>query len=134
MIPDFDYDAHLKEAPDVWKQRELHWHCYLSRMDGSTYGNEAERRDLRSPAAPKVIRDWLKKPQSALMLTPKGPGDAVEWLRGQWRGTGFFNNDRPYDQALHDLQSGSDVCWGEWISGGSVHLHTAVVSTAQKCH
>ncbi|MEU5878135.1 hypothetical protein [Spirillospora sp. NPDC047279] len=132
-VPAYDYDAPLADERDDWKRGGLHFHCYMARMTSDSYGNEGQRRDLSSPLPPRVIREWLQKPQSALLLTPATPEDAVDWLRTQWQPHGD-RDEAHYARALHDLRCGNDVLWGEWINAASQHLHTAIVGTNQGCH
>lgn len=130
-IQPFDFGAAVSREHDDWKRRGLHWHCHLSRMSGGQYGDDRGRADLASTLAPRVVRDWLRKPQSTRLLAPGTPEDAVAWLRKQWGGS---MPDARYAMALYELRCGNDVCWAEWVNNASVQLHTAVIATFDGCH
>ncbi|MEV4252386.1 hypothetical protein AB0J52_04365 [Spirillospora sp. NPDC049652] len=137
----FDYDYWRDTTSVIWKDRGLHWHCHSSRMDGETYGNEAARRDPATEHAPKVIRDWLRKPSRTIRHVATTPEDGITWLRGQWdpiKGQVGQEADAIPDavrfgRALHDLSAGNDVCWAHWLNT-STHLHLALIATPQSCH
>ncbi|MCP2334809.1 hypothetical protein [Actinomadura rupiterrae] len=137
----FDHEYWRDASSMVWKKRGLHWHCHSSRMDGETYGNEAARRDLTTEHAPKVIRDWLRKPPRTIRHVARTPDDGLAWLRAQWdpikaqvgREAEAVPDVVRFGRALHDLASGNDVCWGHWLAA-STHLHFALVGTSDTCH
>lgn len=141
-IAPFDYDAYWRRPRDDWRDRGLHWHCYTSRMDGATFGNDLVREDPNTDAAPKIVRDWLRKPARTLQHVATTPDDAVEWLRGQWESikpsageaATAIDPETLFGRALYDLSCGTDICWGYWISGGSTHVQMAVVGVADTCH
>ncbi|MFC5185207.1 hypothetical protein [Actinomadura harenae] len=137
----FDHDYWRDASPAIWERRGLHWHCHSSRMDGETYGNEAARRDPAMDHAPKVIRDWLRKPTRTIRCVATTPEDGIAWLRAQWtpirdhigQEADAIPDQVRFGRALHDLRSGNDVCWGHWL-GGTTHLHLALIGTPETCH
>lgn len=125
---------------DDWERRGLHWHCHLSRMSGAEYGNEAERVSPTSALAPKVIRDWLRKPTSTLAQVVYTPEEVITWLRSRWEPYAALWSvlwqppEERFPPALYDLRCGNDLLWAEWINGSSTLLHTAIVGTSDGCH
>lgn len=118
----------------------LHWHCHSSRMDGQEYGDEPARQDLSTEYAPKLLRDWLRKPARTIRHVAATPEDGVRWLRSWWEpvrdqsGEAHVVPDEVrFGRALYDLRCGNDLCWGFWL-GGAVHLHLALVGTVEQCH
>ncbi|MFC5182789.1 hypothetical protein [Actinomadura harenae] len=140
-MPEFDWDGWEKTVPTEWKDRRLHWHCHSCRMEGETYGNEAARRDLATEYAPKLIRDWLRKPVRTVRRVAMVPEDGVAWLREQWAPIRAQAGEEAeaipdaarFGRAEHALRGGADVCWGFWLNG-STHLHLAIVGTSEACH
>jgi hypothetical protein len=104
-------------------------------MDPDTYGKEGPRRDLSTALPPKLLKDWLRKPASAIKQVVKTPDDGLVWLREQCRAANFssFGAEDAYGRALLDLQGGTDVCWGGWL-GTTTYLHLAIVGTPERCH
>jgi hypothetical protein len=137
----FDYEYWRDESRDDWRRLGLHWHAYASRMDGSAYADEAARRDLVTDLAPQSVRDWLRKPAQSLRQVATTPEDAVSWLRQQWEPIKAqagqeavrIPEETRFALALYELRCGNDLCWGFWL-GASVHLHLALVGTADDCH
>jgi hypothetical protein len=134
-IQPFDHDAWRGRVRDDWRRLGLHWHCYNARMDPDAYGKEGPRRDLSTALPPKVLKDWLRKPASAVKQIVTTPDDGLAWLREQCRAAGFdpIGGQDAYGRALLDLQGGTDVCWGGWL-GTAAYLHLTIVGTAARCH
>lgn len=134
-IPHFDYDYWRGQTRTDWEEQLLHWHCYAAKLDPGTYADDAARRDLSTTLPPRVLKDWLQKPASAIKRLVATPDDAMTWLRQQCDAYGFvpMGGESAEGRALYDLQCGNDVCWVGWL-GYSAVVHLSIIATAGACH
>lgn len=140
-LPDFDHD-YWRKPRDDWERLGLHFHGYAWTGSGASYGRDAERRDPSSDLPPVVVRGWLGKPRQRERPVFAAPGDAVDWLRGEFgqhAGQMVRSRDGHVDgipdetrwgMARHNLECGLDVMWGFWLGGGTSFLSLAVVGVA----
>lgn len=137
-IPPFDVDAMVAKEPSTWRERGLHFHCYMWRGAGTSLMKDAERRDPASDLPPERTREWLRKPRRLQLATPPDPETATAWLLERFEAAApdikgsYPGGDDPGFRrrlALYQLRSGADITWGFWLRG-SQFLHLTVLAIA----